>query len=233
MPAGTYSLKVDDGAGHTAAREVIVSASGASVDVTSWLAPALAATQGTTSPVAGGGTVLLAGAPPLSRVRVAGLADYTVDDTGRPVAIHLPVGNHAITVIPPSGATRVASATVTAGASTDLAYGAMPTPAAVTPGDGPMPTIQTVDEMAGQVINRQPWMPATLRPGAEIVGPDGVRYRALAAAGGVTMMPLKADGTPDTGWSTTAKVLAVGTVLAAGGLAWWYYRQPTKSTDDD
>ena len=165
------------------------------------------------------------GAPPGSVVRVAGLADYTVDDSGRPVLLSLPAGSHAVTVIPTGGTQRSRAAVVTAGSSTPLEYGTMAPPGA----SSDLQVVTPVEQMCGPVLNRAAWMPATACPGNELVGPDGVRYRALAAQGGVQMAALKADGTPDTGWSTGAKVLLVGAVAAAVGAAWWFYGRDAKT----
>lgn len=227
---GSYTLKVEDGAGHAASQSITVPAAGLTVDVGPWLASQIRTTQGPTSADPAKGTVRLSGAPPQSVVAMpaAGLT-HTVDGTGRPVALDVLPGTYALTVTPIGSAPRAQSVTVAAGQTVEVAYGAMPTPSAQTADTG----LQPVDAMCGPVLNRAalPWAPATACPGNEMVAPDGSRYRALASTGGVTLMQLKADGTvADTGMSFGTKALIVGVVAAAGyaGWMWWSNRKPSK-----
>lgn len=220
---GSYSLRVDDGAGHTASRDITVPVAGLAVDVGPWLASQIASTQGPTTAAPTKGTVRLSGAPPQSVVAMpaAGLS-YTVDATGRPVALDVLPGTYALTVTPIGSAPRAQSVTVVAGQTVEVTYGAMPTPSAQTADTG----LQPVDAMCGPVLNRAalPWAPATACPGNELAAPDGTRWRALAATGGVTLAQLKANGTPaDTGMSLSTKVLIVGVVAAAGYAGWMWY----------
>ena len=226
---GSYTLKVEDGAGHTASRDIAVPAAGLALDVGPWLASQVRTTQGPTTADPSRGTARLSGAPPQSVVTIpaAGLS-HTVDATGRPVALDVLPGTYALTVTPASGAKRVQSVTVVAGQTVEVTYGAMPTPSAVE-----IDQVQPVELMCGPVLNRAalPWAPATACPGNELTAPDGTRWRALAATGGVTLAQLRADGTPTpAGMGLGTKVLIVGVVAAAGYAGWMWYsnRKPSK-----
>jgi hypothetical protein len=60
-------------------------------------------------------------------------------------------------------------------------------------------------------------------PGDTIAGPDG-NYRALAAANGVELVKLKADGTVDDSMATSTKVMIGATVLAAAAVGWYFWK---------
>jgi hypothetical protein len=229
---GSYSLKVEDGAGHEATQTIDVPTAGLTLDVTPWLADQLRTSQGpTVAADATKGTLVLRGTPPRSFVRVGGLFDWTVDNTGRPVEFVLPAGTHGVTIIPPLGsAQRTASVVIVAGQRQDLLYGTMRTPSAL---ETTETGIEPVEAMCGPVLNRAalPWAPPTACPGNELTAPDGTRWRALASTNGVTLMQLKADGTlaasNATGMGLGTKVLIVA-VVAAGGYAawsWWSNRE--------
>jgi hypothetical protein len=226
---GSYTLKVEDGAGHTASQSITVPAAGLALDVGPWLASQVRSTQGPTTTDPSKGTVRLSGAPPQSVVTIpaAGLS-HTVDATGRPVALDVLPGTYALTVTPVGGARRAQSVVVVAGQTVEVTYGAMPTPSSVE-----IDQVQPVELMCGPVLNRAalPWAPATACPGNELTAPDGTRWRALAATGGVTLAQLRADGTPaPEGMSFGTKALIVGVVAAAGyaGWMWWSNRKPSK-----
>ncbi len=226
---GSYTLKVEDGAGHTASQSIVVPAAGRAVDVGPWLASQIRSTQGPTTADPSKGTILLRGAPGQSVVTIpaAGLS-HTVDATGRPVALDVLPGTYALTVTPASGAKRVQSVVVVAGQTVEVTYGAMPTPSSVE-----IDQVQPVELMCGPVLNRAalPWAPATACPGNELTAPDGTRWRALAATGGVTLAQLRADGTPaPAGMGLGTKVMIVGVVAAAGYAGWMWYsnRKPSK-----
>lgn len=225
---GAYSLKVEDGAGHTTSRDVTVPATGLTLDVGPWLASQIATTQGPTTADPSKGTILLRGAPGTSVVTIpaAGIS-YTVDATGRPVALNVTPGTYGLTVTPVGSARRVQSVVVVAGQTVEVVYGAMPTPSALE-----IEQVQPVEQMCGPVLNRAalPWAPATACPGNELTAPDGTRWRALAATGGVTLAQLRADGTPTpAGMGLVTKVMIVGVVAAAGYAGWmWYsHRKPS------
>lgn len=234
VPAGSYTLKVEDGAGHTASQAIDVGATGAAVDVTPWLAAQLAPTQGPTMARAGLGTIVLTGSPPGALVRVAGVPEWRVDDTGRPVAMHVtPTQPYAVTVTPPSGPVRSGAVTPRADAEVTIAYGSLVAPSSVTAGDSPG-TLQTVDQMCGPIAGAPSWAPASACPGQVLTAPDGTRYAvSLAPAGqtGVVITQLKPDGTPvDAGWSTGTMLLVGGAVVAAAGAAWWFYGRDAKDS---
>lgn len=226
---GSYSLKVEDGAGHTASQSIEVPAGGRSVDVGPWLASQVRATQGPTTADPAKGTVRLSGAPPQAVVTIAAAGlSYTVDATGRPVALDVLPGTYALNVTPVGGARRAQSVVVVAGQTVEVTYGAMPTPSSVE-----IDQVQPVELMCGPVLNRAalPWAPATACPGNELTAPDGTRWRALAATGGVTLAQLRADGTPaPAGMGLGTKVMIVGVVAAAGYAGWMWYsnRKPSK-----
>ncbi len=233
VPAGSYTLKVEDGAGHTASQAIDVGATGASVDVTPWLAAQIAPTQGPTLARAGLGTIVLTGSPPGALVRVAGVPEWRVDDTGRPVAMHVaPTQPYAVTVTPPSGPVRSGAVTPRADAEVTIAYGSLVAPSSVTAGDSPG-TLQTVDQMCGPIVGAPAWAPASACPGQVLAAPDGTRYAvSLAPAGqvGVVLTQLKADGTPvEAGWSA-GTMLLVGGAVAAAGAAWWFYGRDAKDS---
>ena len=220
---GSYSLKVEDGSGHTASRDITVPAAGLAVDVGPWFADQVRSTQGPTAAAPTKGTIILRGAPGQSVVTIpaAGLL-HTVDASGRPVALDVLPGTYGLTVTPVGDVQRVQSVTVAAGQTVEVVYGTMPTPFAQTADTG----LQPVDAMCGPVLNRASlaWAPATACPGNEFAAPDGTRWRAIAAAGGVNLMQLKADGTlADTGMGLGTKVLIVGVVAAAGYAGWMWY----------
>lgn len=226
---GSYTLKVEDGAGHTASQSITVPAAGLALDVGPWLASQVRSTQGPTTTDPSKGTVRLSGAHPQSVVTIpaAGLS-HTVDATGRPVALDVLPGTYALTVTPVGGARRAQSVVVVAGQTVEVTYGAMPTPSSVE-----IDQVQPVELMCGPVLNRAalPWAPATACPGNEFPAPDGTRWRALAATGGVTLAQLRADGTPTpASMGLGTKVLIVGVVAAAGyaGWMWWSNRKPSK-----
>lgn len=233
---GSYTLKVEDGAGHTASQSIDVPVGGRSVDVGPWLAGQVRSTQGPTTADPSKGTVRLSGAPPQSVVTIpaAGLS-HTVDATGRPVALDVLPGTYALTVTPASGAKRVQSVVVVAGQTVEVVYGTMTTPSALEQDPSTLHPydIAPVELMCGPVLNRDalPWAPATACPGNELTAPDGTRWRALAATGGVTLAQLRADGTPaPAGMGLGTKVLIVGVVAAAGYAGWMWYsnRKPSK-----
>jgi len=225
---GSYSLKVEDGAGHTASRDITVPAAGLALDVGPWLAGESRSTQGPTTPSATKGTILLRGAPGTAVVAIpaAGLS-HTVDATGRPVALDVLPGTYGLTVTPVGDVQRVKSVVVVAGQTVEVVYGTMATPSAVE-----IEQVQPVELMCGPVLNRAalPWAPATACPGNELTAPDGTRWRALAATGGVTLAQLRSDGTPaPAGMGLGTKVLIVGVVAAAGYAGWMWYsnRKPS------
>lgn len=233
---GSYTLKVEDGAGHTASQSIVVPAAGRAVDVGPWLASQIRSTQGPTTADPSKGTILLRGAPGQSVVTIpaAGLS-HTVDATGRPVALDVLPGTYALTVTPASGAKRVQSVVVVAGQTVDVVYGTMTTPSALEQDPSTLHPydIAPVELMCGPVLNRDalPWAPATACPGNELTAPDGTRWRALAATGGVTLAQLRADGTPaPAGMGLGTKVMIVGVVAAAGYAGWMWYsnRKPSK-----
>lgn len=236
VAVGSYTLKVEDGAGHTASRDITVPAAGLALDVGPWLAGQVRSTQGPTTADPSKGTVRLVGAPPQSVVTIpaAGLS-HTVDATGRPVALDVLPGTYALTVTPASGAKRVQSVVVVAGQTVEVVYGTMTTPSALEQDPSTLHPydIAPVELMCGPVLNRDalPWAPATACPGNELTAPDGTRWRALAATGGVTLAQLRADGTPaPAGMGLGTKVLIVGVVAAAGYAGWMWYsnRKPSK-----
>jgi len=225
---GSYTLKVEDGAGHTASQSIDVPAGGRSVDVGPWLASQVRSTQGPTTAAPTKGTVILRGAPGQAVVTIpaAGLS-HTVDATGRPVALDVLPGTYGLTVTPVGDVQRVRSVVVVAGQTVEVVYGTMATPSAVE-----IEQVQPVEQMCGPVLNRAalPWAPATACPGNELTAPDGTRWRALAATGGVTLAQLRSDGTPaPAGMGLGTKVLIVGVVAAAGyaGWMWWSNRKPS------
>jgi hypothetical protein len=241
-PVGRYDLGVNNGT-QTVVRTITVPPEGVRVETRIFFPavgsppppppPPARETQGPTAASATTGTILLTGAPPTSTVRCPPAAEWRVNDSARPVAIDLPAGTYALTVVPPGSATRVASVIVRVGETTTVAYGGMPTPSAVTAGDSPMPEIQVVNEMCGPVLNRAAWMPPTACPGQEIIAPDGVKWRAIAAAGGVQMAALKADGTVDASWSTGGKVAVVLAVGALGVGAWYFLKGAPQSPQNN
>ena len=233
---GSYTLKVEDGAGHTASQSITVPAAGLALDVGPWLASQVRSTQGPTTTDPSKGTVRLSGAHPQSVVTIpaAGLS-HTVDATGRPVALDVLPGTYALTVTPVGGARRAQSVVVVAGQTVEVVYGTMTTPSALEQDPSTLHPydIAPVELMCGPVLNRDalPWAPATACPGNELTAPDGTRWRALAATGGVTLAQLRADGTPaPAGMGLGTKVLIVGVVAAAGYAGWMWYsnRKPSK-----
>lgn len=225
---GSYTLKVEDGAGHTASQSIDVPAGGRSVDVGPWLASQVRSTQGPTTAAPTKGTVILRGAPGQAVVTIpaAGLS-HTVDATGRPVALDVLPGTYGLTVTPVGDVQRVKSVAVVAGQTVEVVYGTMATPSALE-----IEQVQPVELMCGPVLNRAalPWAPATACPGNELTATDGTRWRALAATGGVTLAQLRSDGTPaPAGMGLGTKVLIVGVVAAAGYAGWMWYsnRKPS------
>jgi hypothetical protein len=60
-----------------------------------------------------------------------------------------------------------------------------------------------------------------------------VKWRAIAAAGGVQMAALKADGTVDASWSTGGKVAVVLAVGALGVGAWYFLKGAPQSPQNN
>lgn len=237
VPAGSYALKVEDGAGHADTRTIEVPAAGRTVDVSTWFVLPARNAQGPTVALPGTGTILLSDAPAGSVVQVEGAPAWTVDASGRPVAVDVPTGSPRVTVTPPGGAARTVSVGVRAGESTPVSFNAMPAPSPIIT---TTETVTPVAEMCGPIAQAPAWAPATACPGQTLTAPDGTRYSvALAPAGrtGVVLTQLKADGTPvvvpagnEAGWSTTTKVLLAGGVVAAGVAAWWFYGRDDKES---
>lgn len=172
-------------------------------------------TQGPTVASATTGELYLTGAPPQSVVTVPGIS-YTVNDSGLPVLFDLAPGTYALTVRPPSGATRSASVTIAAGARSPVAYGAMP---------APQSQMQAVGE-CGLIPNPPPGVPESVCEGSLYPSTNGTTYLAVMREGKVGLVPQGNVPQGNTaqpaaeGWSTGAKV-AVVVALAAGGYYAW------------
>lgn len=240
LAPGTYALRVDTDRATGRLDAITVPVGGLTIDARTWVpafpapaptppAPVDRGTQGPTVAAPTKGTIVLRGAPGQAVVTIpaAGLS-HTVDATGRPVALDVLPGTYGLTVTPVGDVQRVKSVAVVAGQTVEVVYGTMATPSAVE-----IEQVQPVELMCGPVLNRAalPWAPATACPGNELTAPDGTRWRALAATGGVTLAQLRADGTPTpAGMGIGTKVLIVGVVAAAGYAGWMWYsnRKPSK-----
>ena len=241
VPVGSYNLGVQNTHG-ARMQAITVTAAGLAIDTRTFAATAPAATGGGTG--AGTGAGAGGGAPTTSDVTVIGPAAWVLTlllagaetptarmpilANGR-VTFPLAAGNYKLTVDDGAGHTESRTITVPVAAPIDVSTWItgssqqnVETGADKTPPADNLP-VREVERMCGPVLNRPAWAPASMCPGDTIAGPDG-NYRALAAANGVELVKLKADGTVDDSMATSTKVLIGATILGAAAVGWYFWK---------